>query len=502
MNWTNVSDPVFHHAESRPRSPAVIDGGTTLGYGDLADLVGKAAAHLHAAGIVPGERIGVAMATSTDHLILSLGLMRIGAMTLELPPEHPPQDLAAVVRAFSLTRVFVGPGGAQIPDANMILIDHGWRRQIARENGDYRYSGSADDPCTLAMTSGSTGQRRGVVISHADRLDEFSGLAVALADGKAFSSEQPSHFLQTYEMYTYVFYQFLLHQLFIGGPVVMLPRFSKPADLINAIASWDESICMMMPGTCRVLMAAAPERGLLFPQMRAAVCGGAPLFADEKQVMLARVTPNFYEVYGGTPFGPISILRPAEMARKGDTVGQPLPGLTVEIADRNGRPVPSGQIGHLRCRRPIMTRHFLAEAAGRPDLPEGYRDGWYYPGDVGFLDVDGYIHLKARVSDVIVRGGIELFPTEIEAALLAHPSVAEAVVVGRPAGGDQQVVAYVVPRGAAQHAELATHCRSALPPEKQPNVIYYAESLPQAGGGKPDRFKIRQLAIQAAQPTA
>jgi acyl-CoA synthetase (AMP-forming)/AMP-acid ligase II len=128
---------------------------------------------------------------------------------------------------------------------------------------------------------------------------------------------------------------------------------------------------------------------------------------------------------------------------------------------------------------------------------EGFREGWYYPGEIATLDSDGYLYLKGRVADMIRRGGVDLFPPEIEEVMASHPSVREVAVVGRPVTGmGEEVIAFVVPRGEAQHEALAEHCRGLLRPEKRPDRVFYMDSLPRLGSGKLDRGKLRKLAIQ------
>ena len=173
-------------------------------------------------------------------------------------------------------------------------------------------------------------------------------------------------------------------------------------------------------------------------------------------------------------------------------------GVEVEAVDAERKPVPVGAFGHLRCRGPGMSTGFYGESALSPEKPEGFRDGWYYPGDIGGFDKDGYILVKGRLADAIYRRGVEILPLEIEQIIAGHESIAEVAVVGINAkdktGTDQQVIGFVVPRSEPQKAALAQYCRANIPTEKFPDRVYFVRGLPKNANGKLDRLKLKAIA--------
>ena len=187
------------------------------------------------------------------------------------------------------------------------------------------------------------------------------------------------------------------------------------------------------------------------------------------------------------------------MMAKADSVGRPAAGVAVEIVDEHGRSLPVGVTGRIRCRSISSSLGQCSEDLG-PGA-EFFADGWYYPGDVGFLDAEGYLHLKSRVGERIRRSGTEIFAPEVEAVLASHPAVAEAAVVaGKTLDDRDEIVAFIVKSGALDHDELARFCRARLASEQTPDRVFYTEALPRIAGGKLNRAQLEELAAgQTAQ---
>jgi acyl-coenzyme A synthetase/AMP-(fatty) acid ligase len=497
MTWDNISDAVFEHAEKRPDGIAVIDGGSTLTYGALARLVGKATVHLTDIGIAGGDKVAVGLVTSTDHLILSLALMRIGAVTVECHPYLPAQEHQNIVRKFGVGTFFYEADAEPPRGVGSQRIDVGWRALIERKQGDVRFEGSPDKLHSITLTSGSTGEPKGVITTHRQRIARYQGALRTFARIDAFSATNPAKFIVSAGFNFAGFFQFALNQLFAGGPLVLMPEFPRSADMLRVLASWDDTVSILTPTMLRAFLAAAPTHGVLLPRARALIALGLPLFADEKRAITEKITPHFYDHYGTTAFGVISCLHPEDMAKKAESVGRAAADTEVAVVDRRGQLLPFGETGHLRCRGPAMSEGFYGGEQG--EGPEGFQEGWYYPGDLAAMDDQGYIFLKGRSADLITRRGLDIYPPELEQVLIRHPLVSEAAVVGRPVPGGEEVIAFIISRGGEQrHEEIAMHCRAWLAPEKQPDRIYYIESLPKTGAGKLDRPQLKALAVREA----
>jgi acyl-CoA synthetase (AMP-forming)/AMP-acid ligase II len=497
--WTNITDPIFEHAARKPRAVAVMEGPTQLTFAEFASLIGKCTVYLKQLGIKSGHKVGVRITNSTDHLILSLALLRIGAVKFELSPASAPTELEAITRKFNLETLFLEPPMKLYRGARSVVVDLSWRAGIEALEGDVRHDDKTGEPYFINLTSGSTGPNKGIIVHHRQMIDRFLQYDAALTGTGLISSANPGTFLMMGNLSFAGFHAFMLYQVMSGAPTAVVPEFARFYDIVRHVNYYDDVVSMILPAMCEVFLSCSQKGVMLFPKVRAMVAGGIPLAGDTKKAMLAKVTPHFYEVYGASGTGWISLLRPEDMGRRSDGVGTPLPGMEVEILDAGGEPVGKNKIGHVRCRSSSTSENYLL-AEDRSAGAEGFRDGWYYPGDLGQLDGSGFLTLKGRISDVIVRNGKEIYPAEVEAVIATHSSVKAAAVVGLPGpDGAAQVVALVVAKDQPDHHEVAAHCMAKLPLDMRPATIVYTDELPHTPAGKVNRPKVRELVLKAIQ---
>jgi len=497
--FENLSDAAFYHAQQRGDAPAIHQGHVTVTYRELAAGIAKAAVHLRDLGVKPGEMVGLSLPTSIPHVILLYALLRVGAVPVDMPMRRP--SGRDPLKMFGVKRVLAVPGFTAA-DATVHMLDDGWRAAVSAKTGDHRVSGLANQLFLFSLTSGSTGVPKGVITSQREWWERYRSAAALLPE--LVTEERPPVLLAIGEISFSGFFFFIANQICIGGPTVLIGLVESIEDLIKAINAWEDTAFLATPNMCREILSKAEGEGPLFPKVRAMVVGAAPLYPDEKRTIMARLTPNLYEVYGNAATGFISALRPAEMAQKADSVGRIAPGIAVDIVDPRGRLGPPGSIGHIRCRGSGISQRFLGPESRSPGGPEGFRDGSYYPGDLGAIDPQGFLHLMGRVSDLINRRGIVIYPPEIEAVLAGHPGVAEAAVIGIPGDTpeEEQVIAVLVRRGEADLEEVAQHCRTHLPPEKHPNQLFWADALPKTGPGKIDKPAIKAMVIKRLKSAA
>jgi acyl-CoA synthetase (AMP-forming)/AMP-acid ligase II len=470
LNWQNVTDPIFHWAAERPDAPALIQSPETVTYAELAGFVGRAAVYLDRSGIRRGDRVAINLTNSIDHFILTLGLLRLGATTMEISYSAQKPPSADLLAGFAVHTVFVEPMALPIPGVTSIKMDAGWRGAIARCHGDRRSNDDGSGIFTLTLTSGTQGRPKGTLTPHRQHFQRMAAYTELFAGSGVISSERPANFLLPVSIGFSVFFQRMISYLFIGGPVTILPEFLHTIDLVKAIGAWDDALCNVTSAMCRYLIACAPQEGLLFPRLRALVATGGFLYPQEKLAVLERVTPNFYDHYGASGISTVAALLPAQMRERPASIGRPSSFVEVQVVDAADQSLPPGAVGQLRCRGTEGK-----EAAADSNLAgnERFSDGWFYPGDLAHLDEAGFIFLHGRSTDVINRNGVDLFASEIEAVIAQHSGVGEVAVVGMPRPGPgEEMVALVVPRGSAQHDALARHCQSRLPAERRPDRVY------------------------------
>lgn len=497
--WTNITDAIFDHARVRPTAVAVVEGPTALTFRSFADLIAKATAWLAQQKIKPGNRVGVRMTNSADHLILSLALLRMGAVKFELSPNHTPKQLEAITRKFSLTELFVEPPMKTYRGARAIVVDINWRAAVEACAGDVRHDDKKGEPWFVELGSGRTGVSKGVIVHHSQVIARYREYLAGYGNTGIISSKDPATVLTIGGLSFAGFHGFLMYQIMSGAKVVMLPEFSRFYDIVRNFSYYDNAVAMVMPDLCTVFLSCAQKGTMLLPNVRALIGGGQPLAPESKKAMLAGVTPHYHEVYGTSSTGWVSVLHPEDMSRRSESAGRTVPGMEVEIVDGEGNVLPPNKVGRLRCRSATTSTAYVVP---EEVTNEGYRDGWFHTGDLAMFDSGRFLQLKGRVSDIIVRNGVEIYPAEIEAVLRSHPSVSDAAVVGLPTRqGGREVVSLVVAKGAPQHEDLVQHCKVKLPPEKRPGALAYTDALPRLANGRIDRAKVAEHALRAIRRT-
>jgi acyl-CoA synthetase (AMP-forming)/AMP-acid ligase II len=197
---------------------------------------------------------------------------------------------------------------------------------------------------------------------------------------------------------------------------------------------------------------------------------------------MRELCPNFFNFYSSSEGGGISLLRPENPDAVSLSVGKVVFGAEVQIIDEQHKEVPPGTIGAIRYRGGAVAESYYRNPE---ESAVAFRDAWYYPGDLGRFNADGFLYLTGRAKDMIIRGGVNIYPAEIEATLIAHPAVAEAAVVGWPSRErGEEIAAFVVCRARASEQELIEHCRRSLAPYKIPKGVFILDELPKSGLGK------------------
>jgi acyl-CoA synthetase (AMP-forming)/AMP-acid ligase II len=280
--------------------------------------------------------------------------------------------------------------------------------------------------------------------------------------------------------------------LVAGGSTVIAPRFD-PKAFWDLVERFRPTFFSAVPTIYAMLTGLPPEVRPDTSSLRCAVCGAAPMPAAAIRDFEDRYGVGILEGYGQSEGTVVTTANPLNGTRKPGTVGLPLPGQEVRIVGDDDEPLPAGQVGEVTVRGPNVMRGYL----GKPEeTAYTLRGGLLHSGDVGRFDDDGYLVLVDRLKDMIIRGGENIYPREIEDALFAHPSVAEAAVVGVP---DQRwgevVAAYVRPvpgQRAPAPEELRAWCRERLAPYKTPVHWVFVDAFPMTPSGKIQKFKLRE----------
>lgn len=472
----NLVRLLLQQARTRPGTLALVDGDRAWTFAELDAVVARFAAALSAEGLVPGDRIGVCLRDTADHLVARLAAARAGITVVPMDWRTPPAERARAAADFRVAAVLTEPG-AVLEQTRCIALDGDWTARVASSPALPPVD-DADLPLVLSLSSGTTGAPKAAVVTHANFAARIANNVAAWGplEGHRYLSASPLYFSGGSH--------FCLTTLLQGGTVFLYPPMFGTEEYVAQVAAVGATMAFLVPTVLRWLLA-QPETGqLLLPSLRVLIASAAPLTAEEKRAIARRVSPNLCEIYASAAGGQISALLPADIAERAGSVGRPVGDVEVHVVDDQSQRLPADEVGRVRVRGPGVAQSWFETGNGTARA-ERITDGWNFTGDLGSFDRDGYLWLHGRADDVILRGGANIYPEVVEAALRRHPAVADAAVVGRPvAGDDPQVLAFVKLRAPAELPELLAHCRGVLPAWMLPAGIRIVEALPRTTSGK------------------
>jgi len=478
----NVVSRVMHFGRTRAAAAALVDGGRIISYGTLADLTARTAQYLASLGVRRGQWIGLCLKDTADHLIALLGSALMGAVPVPLDWRARARENARLVKALDLPWLLSEPTAMATGSEGTIRLDDAWHRGVARARADAAWAGDWHDPFLISASSGSTGTPTFTMMTHLQYHFAMTGMLELM--------ELAGHhkFLCTLPLYYSGGRNSCLAHLLRGDCVELYPNLYSPAEYVELVARRHITVAVMVPTGIRQLLDAAGDAPLL-PNLSALFCTGAPLHIAEKLDAARRLTPQFHERYGTAETLAVSVLHPEDFTARGGSVGQPHSLVELDVVDADDRSLPDGEAGILRIRGPGMASPVAAQTEQRK-----FRGGWYYPGEIARMDADGYLFMGGRTSDVIMRNGAKVYPAEVEGALMEHPGILEAAVLGvLGSDNEERVVAFVVPAGNIAAGALIAHCRTRLTAHKVPAKFHFLADLPKNTAGKIDRAALYGL---------
>jgi 2-aminobenzoate-CoA ligase len=448
------------------------DGGV-LTYGELRARVDRLA-HLLTTdlGVVPGNRVLLRGPTTPWLAACWLAVLKAGAVAVTVLAQQRPHELATVCALAEVRHALCDVRSlddlvkAEVPDLRIAAFGGDSRDDLLRRpasDGPFdAVPTAADDVALIAFTSGTTGKPKGCMHFHRDVLaiaDTFSRHVLKPVADDVFAGSPPLGF-------TFGLGGLVVFPLRAGASALLLEQ-ARPSQLLAAIGEHRVSVLFTAPTAYRAMLAEADGHDL--SSLRRCVSAGENLPAATWQAWHDRTGLRIINGIGAT--------------------GVPVPGWQARVQDADGVPLPDGQPGLLAVRGPVGCR-YLAD----PRQRDYVRDGWNVTGDTYVRDPDGYFRYVARADDMIISAGYNIAGPEVEDALLRHPDVVEAAVVGRPdEARGQVVVAYtVLKEGAGRDAEaLRAFVKAELAPYKCPREIVFLDALPRTATGKLQRFRLR-----------
>ena len=481
--WDHASEIPF--TRNDPGRLAVADPRRELSTADLADEVRRIAGGLAAMGVGPGDVVATMLPNRSGLASVMFAAWLLGAVLTPINPALTPREATYQV-ADSGARIAVvdDQTAGRLADAGVrqLHVD-----DVASLSGDPPdRSPSPDELALLIYTSGTTGTPKGVMLDHANVAAMIRMIVDHFDMG---SSDRALVALPLFHINGLMVS--LLTPLATGGSTVVLERFSK-STFWDDVAKWHPTYFSLVPAMYLMFNALPPDVQPDTSSVRFCICGAAPVPPDALTTFRERYDIPIIEAYGLSETSVGVSINPLDGPRKPGSVGPALSGVDVRTVDDDGRATAPGAPGEVVVRGPNVMRGYL----GRPEeTASALKDGWLHTGDVGYLDEDGYLFLVDRKKDMIIRGGENVYPTEIENVMAAHPAILEIAVVGRSDAVLGEVPVAFVARceGAdADEEELLAFAAERLARYKVPVAIEFVHELPRNPIGKVAKPELRQ----------
>lgn len=464
----------------------------------FAELEARAAAHarmLRGFGLEPGDRVAVQVDKSVEVLALYLGCIRAGGVYLPLNTAYTLAELDYFLADAEPKVVVVRPGqveavGKIAPEAVILALD-GEGRGSAAEAADVSAGPfetvprGPDDLAAILYTSGTTGRSKGAMLTHRN----LASNALVLVDFWRFGPDDVLlHALPVYHVHGLFTATNTL--LAAGGSMLFLPRF----DLDEVFRLLPRATTMMGVPTFYTRLLADPRLTReAVAHMRLFVSGSAPLLAETHRAFAERTGHAILERYGMTETG-MNASNPYDGERRPGTVGFPLPGVEIRITDpETGRPLPPGEIGMIEVKGPNVFKGYWRNP--EKTAAELRADGFFITGDLGRFDERGYLSIVGRGKDLVISGGLNVYPKEVEDAIDALPGVVESAVIGCPHRDLGEAVTAVLvraPRASIDEAAVLRALDGRLARFKCPKRVLFVDELPRNAMGKVQKNLLRE----------
>ena len=498
----SISGIFFAHAAATPEKIALACEGREISYATLAQLVARWSNALAANGVRRGDQIGVILPNNVEFVALILVAADLGAGLVPLSPALPPavalhslqaaQARHLVSTSPQLAALRAEPGSDAVHGCWLSIDAAGAGTttleqllQAAPADARPLHAGQADDALILTMTSGSTGSPKPIVLTQRTKLNRLRA-AVQL-----YGITAQDRTLAATPLYHSLAERLVLLPLLTGGSAVLMAHFSAQAWL-RCVQAQQVSFTIAVSSQLKQIAAHMAQDEHDVSSLRCLVSSSALLENAVKIDLLARFSCDFHECYGASEIAIATNLDGNAARTKLQSVGRPAPGVELRILGENDEQLPSGQAGEIVCKTTMLFGGYFQ----LPELTRAAMCGEYFrTGDIGKLDEDGYLYFLGRKKDVIISGGINIYPADIEAAIGSHGSVTESAAFAFPDArlGEVVAVALVASDPASfDLRQLRFHCAHALADFQQPRRFFVVEQLPKNSMGKLMKFQLVQ----------
>ena len=502
---------LMYHAAVHPDKEAIVeykaDGSVRrMTWGELDATINRVAHALANRGVRGGGRVAIMLPNGVEYLLAQQALARLGATAVQIGYRLKAGEIAYILENSGPVATIVHADFLpQMRDARsqvktsdpMVVVDgraladgDDWDRALASGSPDKppRVT-SGDGGGVIVYTSGTTGKPKG-----AQRAWRKTGLESVADMICQIGATADDRHLVTCPLYHSAAPAFVAILMSLGATIVLQNHYEPEAAL--AIIERERITCTLMVPTMFIRLCALPGETLgkyNTRSLRWVMSGAAPLTTEAARRFMEQFGPLLWNFYGSTETGLVTLAGPGDHVTRPGTIGKALRGNAIRLLDDQGHEVPIGQVGELYARNPTLISGYHGNEAA---TAESQRDGFFSVGDVARVDADGYYYLESRKHDMVISGGVNIYPREIEDHLSTHPAILEAAVVGVPdPEWGESLRAFVVlrPGQTASERDVIDFCRTELADFKRPRKVTFLAELPRNPTGKILKRELREM---------
>ncbi|HEY3715444.1 MAG TPA: long-chain fatty acid--CoA ligase [Jatrophihabitantaceae bacterium] len=485
----NLAANLTRTAAAHPERVVVRLGDAATTYADLDEQSSRVAGLLARRGIGPGTPVGVMLPNVAEFAPVYYGVLRAGAMVVPMNPLLKAREVAyylgdsgaPLIFAWHTTGGEVEMGAKEV-DAEAILVDPAsFGDLLATVTPEPAVvDRAADDTAVLLYTSGTTGRPKGAELTHANLISNVEVTQtdlLQLTPGDVIFGGLPLFhaFGQTCTLNVAVA---------VGASLTLLPRFD-PVHALRLLADHHATVFAGVPTMYSALLHVPDRESHDVSALRVCVSGGAAMPVEVLRQFEDAFSATVLEGYGLSETSPVASFNRPDRGRKPGSIGTPVAGVEMRVVDNDGGPVPDGEVGEIAIRGHNIMKGYLNKPDATAEVLSA--DGWFRTGDMGRVDEDGFYYIVDRKKELIIRGGYNVYPREIEEVLYEHPAVAEAAVIGMPHAelGEEIGAAVALKPGAtATPDELRAYVKAQVAAYKYPRRVWFVEALPKGPTGK------------------
>ncbi|HXV80501.1 MAG TPA: AMP-binding protein, partial [Candidatus Binatia bacterium] len=429
-----MGDGLRRNASNFPAKVAAKDRFRETTYGELNRRVNRLANGLLSLGIGKGDDVAILVGNRIEHLEILFATAKIGALAIPLDIKWKALELGSVLAFFRPKALILEPDCAETFEEARGARDMSFLKPIfasalsygslldGQSAGEPPVQVHEDDPFAVLLTSGTTGFPKGCLATH--RTFVFHCLNNAIEKGLGAHDKA----LLSSPIYFNAGRSFTLGIIYLGGTVILHERFDAE-EVLKTVEAEKVTYIGAVPTMCERTLHVLETKKYDTRSLRCLAITGGKVHPSVLENLKTQVTPNIYRTYASTDSGQMAISKPGDLATKPGSAGKPVWCVELRIVNENGNPVPLNEIGEIICRSPLATEGYYKNSEA---TNASFRNGWFYTGDLGYFDEEGYLFVVGRKKDMVKSGGISVYPLEIESVLYKHPEVTEAAVIGVP----------------------------------------------------------------------